>query len=156
MTPADQLLLDSLSDAAIVGLTLYGEARGLSDEGLAGVACAIRNRVTAKRFGKGYRGVCLRPAAFSCWRGTAGPGEVANHASVMDAAGAISRGKSGPTLDRCLAMAVRIMEGELPDKTLGSTHYITEKLWRTDPPTWAIGKTPMCQIDQHVFFAGIA
>lgn len=149
----DDELIGHLIASEVFGLTLFGEARNQGEDGIHAVADVVRNRVRLKRFGAGYRGVCLRPWAFSCWKAAGG---ASNHALVMDAARSLVRGTTGPLLRGCLDIAQDTMNGAHPDSVNGSTHYCTEALWRTDPPAWAIGKTPTCRIGAHVFFAGVA
>jgi hypothetical protein len=67
IAPDLKAVLDRLTDVQILALTLFGEARSEPIEGIVGVGCVIRNRVTAGLdwWGEGYRGVCLAPYEFS-------------------------------------------------------------------------------------------
>ena len=58
------MILDNLPQIELVGLTLYGEARGEPIEGIVAVGCVIRNRV---KFEGSFYAVCLKPRQFSCW-----------------------------------------------------------------------------------------
>jgi N-acetylmuramoyl-L-alanine amidase len=148
MTDAE--VIASLNTPAIVALTLYGEARNERIEGLVAVACVIRNRVNAGRFGADYRDICLAPWQFSCWKREGGE---ANHAEVLKAARSIALKKLlGPALRECVWVADGAVGDILRDVTRKSTHYMTRQLWETKPPKWAIGRTPAIGIGAHVFF----
>ncbi len=63
-----RLSLVDLSQQEIIGLTIYGEARGELVEGQIAVGCVIRNRMHLKPSKyKSYHEVCLEPKQFSCW-----------------------------------------------------------------------------------------
>lgn len=146
----DQELIGQLSERDVVALTIWGEARGQSVKGRAAVASVIGNRVKAKRFGKGFREVCLKPFAFSCWCPEGGQ---ANYETVMAAARICLRTDAaiGPALRQCRAMADLLMAGELPDGVKSADHYLTRELFASNPPAWAKGQTPVCTVEAHVF-----
>lgn len=144
-------LIDALTDAEVVSLTVFGEARGAGVEGMRAVADVIRNRVLAKRYGT-WREVCLRKWQFSCWTPVGGP---SNYLTVLAAAKAIVfKTAPPPGLAKCFAIAVETVEGARPDSTIGSTHYMVDSLYE-DPlkcPRWARRLQPAVQIGSHVFF----
>ena len=152
MTDTD--LIASLSDAEVVALTLYGEARSESHKGRCAIAHVIENRVKAQRrsFGLTAREVCLKPWQFSCWTPKGGE---KNYGLVLDAARAIKRAVPlGPSLLDCLAI-VDTLSG-IPDLTQGATHYLTTALLNEHPPKWTHGLTPCAVIGNHSFFKGVA
>ena len=149
---SDPDLIDALTPLQIAGLTIYGEARGERIEGRVAVGCVIRNRVIAGAYGKDYRGVCLRPWQFSCWRVEGG---AANYHTVMLAAQSIRIGREGPALRECLWIAEGLVKNHLQDIVRGATHYMTRELWESKPPKWAVGLTPVIGIGGHVFFAEV-
>ncbi|HSO43463.1 MAG TPA: cell wall hydrolase, partial [Rhodospirillales bacterium] len=54
--------------------TIWGEARGESEEGKLAVASVIANRATRPGWwGRDIRSVCLATAQFSCWWDAQGP-----------------------------------------------------------------------------------
>jgi hypothetical protein len=57
-----------LDDKQIMGLTIYGEARGEIDEGKIAVGTVILERVDKQGWmGKTIQEVCLKPYQFSCY-----------------------------------------------------------------------------------------
>ena len=142
--------LAPLPDEAILGLTLYGEARGEPIEGLIGVACCIRNRVQDKkqRWGTDYRAVCLQKAQFSCWAPVGGP---ANHQTVLDAATLLlTKQPVPPLLEQCAWVALGVSRGALLDVVKGANHYHTVSM--QPRPTWAQSFVPIAQKGAHVFY----
>ncbi len=142
--------LAPLPDDAILGLTLYGEARGEPIEGLIAVGCVIRNRVkdAKRRWGTDYRATCLQKAQFSCWAPVGGP---ANHQTVIDGADLLLT--SGPVpsqLEQCAWVALGISRGALLDTVRGANHYHTVAM--KPRPTWAQSFVPIVQIAHHLFY----
>ena len=68
LQPQMRVLVEKLTDDAVLGLTLWGEARSESIEGIVAVGCVIRNRRGDTRWPDTFRGVCLQRRQFSCWR----------------------------------------------------------------------------------------
>jgi hypothetical protein len=145
-----------LSEPQVVGLTLFGEARGEPVEGRIAVANVIRNRVVAQRrtFGLTPRDVCLKPWQFSCWRQEGG---AANYGDLLSAARLLSRGVlAGPMLRECLWIAHGLLDRQFGDSVHGATHYLTAELFARNRPVWSVGHDPVCHVNSHLFFAGIA
>lgn len=138
--------LAALDDAAVIALTLWGEARGEGPEGRIAIANVLRNR--ANRSGASARVECLKPMQFSCWNA----GTDANHTLLMDVAAGLSKGTAiGPLLRECFWIARGLLAGEFVDNTRGSTHYLTTALLASHPPSWATGQRVLAQIGNHVF-----
>lgn len=152
MTDLEQLIA-RLTDVQVYGLTIWGEARGEGAEGMLGVGNVIRNRSNEKP-PLGLRGVCLQPAQFSCWRPVDG---TANYFALEEAVRTVRRGERGQSasMRACLLLAAELAAGQHEDNVLKATHYMTEFLWKKGVVKWAQGKSPVCQIRNHVFFAGI-
>lgn len=149
MTDLD--LIASLSDAEVVALTLWGEARGETHTGRAAIAHVIDNRVKAGQFGKSARAVCLKHRQFSCWSPDGGK---ENYGSLIAAARSIKAGHAlGPALLDCMAIVDTL--SSIPDLTSGATHYMTRQQFETNPK-WAAGLTPCARIGSHVFFKDVA
>jgi N-acetylmuramoyl-L-alanine amidase len=145
----DAEVISRLSDTAVVGLTLFGEARGEPIEGKVAVANVIRHRVAAARFGMGFRGVCLKPFQFSCWNADGSP----NYESVIVAAINLRDNKpSGPALRECLWVAEGVMFDKLSDNVHGATHYLTNELFQAGTVSWARGQHPVARVAGHTFF----
>ncbi|MBX3454830.1 cell wall hydrolase [Ferrovibrio sp.] len=126
----------------VLARTLWGEARGEGEAGMAAVAAVIVNR--ARRpgwWGRDIVEVCLRPWQFSCWN-----------------AGDPNRDKllRVGAIDNSFAAALRIarlaLAGALPDPTHGATHYHAADIL----PGWARGHEPCARIGRHVFYDHIA
>jgi N-acetylmuramoyl-L-alanine amidase len=149
MTDAE--VLAALNDRGCYALTVWAEARGCSDAGRRGVASVIHNRKVSGRWGQTYRSVCLWPWQFSCWKAEGG---VANHAALM----ALARALLDPTptvlpasFEACRVIADHAINGTLEDQTHGATHYLTESLYASRPPSWARTMDVMARIGGHVF-----
>lgn len=147
-------LIDQLSEADVVALTLFGESRGEPIEGRIAIASVIRNRVAAHRasFGLTPRAVCLQPWQFSCWMPEGGS---VNYGVVLDAAYHLLSKDTGPMLRECLWITDGALAGMFHDTVRGSTHYLTAALFASHPPAWAAGQTPACKVNEHLFFRGI-
>lgn len=144
-----KVFLAPLPDESILGLTLYGEARGEPIEGQIAVACAIRNRVndSKHRWGTTYRAVCLQPKQFSCWNDSAD----ANHAEVLRAATLLlTNGVVPPLLEQVAWIALGIARGALLDSVKGANHY--HVVGMTPRPSWAQTYVPICQRGHHAFY----
>lgn len=137
----------------LVGLTVYGEARGEAIEGKVAVGAVIRRRVQFGRFGGDtYQAVCLAPKQFSCWN----PGDP-NAAVLVSLAKqlAIEPIPQDPVLRECLYVAAGIISGDLRDNTKGATHYIRRTLWDDVKarPSWAGSMIVTAVVGHHVFMA---
>lgn len=130
-------------DIEIMARTLYGEVRGEPWDGKVAVAWVIRNRAESdvKRWQGGVAAVCLSPKQFSCWNAgdpnrpkllAAKPAEVA--------------------FRECLAAAAWVLGEAATDPTHGSLNYYAAGI---KAPGWALGRTPVKQIGNHVFFNDI-
>lgn len=149
-----------LSDVQVLACTLYGEARSESPEGILAVANVVRNRVNADYgndkkpdwWGEGYRGVCLKPWQFSCWRPEGG---AANYAKVEKLVAALKTGSvTDPQYIECCWIATGIVKNWVRDTVFGADHYYAAK---SEKPTWAHGFVPLNNIHpfprtSHLFF----
>lgn len=140
-------LLAPLPDVSILGLTLYGEARGEPIEGIVAAGNVIHNRVTdaKRRWGQTYRDVCLHKAQFSCWN-LKDP----NLATLVHTAKLLLAKQPTPDLEQCAWVALGIDRRALVDNTRGANHYHTAGL--TPRPAWAQPHVPVKQISRHVFY----
>lgn len=122
--------------------TIWGEARGEPVEGQEAVANVVMNRVAKRRksWGLTVEAACRAPRQFSCWN----PGGV-NYPKLLKV------DASNPGFSLCLDIARRAVNGDLPDRTRGSTHYHTHGV----APDWSQGHTPAVVIANHRFFNDI-
>ena len=119
--------------------TMWGEARGETDEGMQAVANVIMNRVARDSwFGSGIIGVALKDWQFSVWN-LNDP----NRAKVLGVT------EDDPVFVRALDIAKRVVSGDLPDITKGSTHYYAIG---SIPPKWAFVLEYTGTIGSHVFY----
>jgi len=131
-------------DLFVMALTLYGEARGLPEEGQTKVAWVIRNRAERKQFVGSQFGtpgcvttVCLAPWQFSCWNVNDPNSRVLND-RLRRFDDLVTPEPMGMTTQ--LKVARDVLEGLVPDPTNGADHYhtIAAPSWATTwPPEWA-------------------
>lgn len=142
-------LTQSLSDTEVLALTLWGETRSESLDGIAAVGCVVRNRVAdhGKRFGQSFRDVCLKPWQFSCWWE-----DGANTRAVRATAEQLAAGNAPAQLGESLWIATGIIDRAIRDRTRGATHYLTVELLRLQPPRWVGHMTHCVTIGAHAFF----
>src|SRR5579859_841604 len=145
-----------LSDQLLLATLLYGEARGVSDEALAAVACSVRNRTTSgKWFGGTWAEVILRWAQYDALWPTMGGG---NFISTRAFALRAKRLDYQPTANeqRVLNFASSCVTGKpgmIEDPTDGATHYYDESV---RPPAWtAAPARETFVLDKLHFFAGV-
>ena len=154
LDPAFARVLDGLTDGQLVALVGYGEARSEPIEGLVAVLNVIRNRVDAKRFGDGWRGVCLRPWQFSCLSPQGGQ---RNYERVVAMAARFAAKDPVSTFDQptkqCLAATHAVIEGLFADNVKKATHYHVAGM--VPRPEWARDRVPVIQKAGHVFYANI-
>ncbi len=142
--------LAPLPDDAILGLTLYGEARGEPIEGIVAVGHVILNRAkdVKKRWPGNARQVCLQKSQFSCWMPEGGQ---ANHEAVLAAAQSmLLKEPADRLLEQCAWVALGIARFALLDNSKGSNHYHTAALHPR--PAWASSFVPVTQKGGHVFY----
>jgi hypothetical protein len=120
-------ILNSLTEAQVVGLTIWAESRSEPIEGQIAVGCVLRNRMRAARgkaWGLGWKGVCLHPWQFSCWN--EGPDK--NYKMVISEANNLATGfAAGPQLATDIHIAEGIIKGVYIDPSNGASHYYAPK-----------------------------
>lgn len=148
----DATIKAALSSLRVVALTLFGEARNEPVEGRIAVANVIRNRARSLSYQGDYREVCLRRKQFSCWMPEGG---LRNYERLMSVAQAVIDGKPTPAVyAECEWIADGIMRGVVQDNVRGANHYFAPKgMPEGKEPIWARGKTPVCVIGGHQFYA---
>lgn len=137
-------------DAAdVLARTMYGEARGEGQAGMAAVGHVVFNRVAAKSWwGSDVIGVCQKPWQFSCWN-LNDP----NRAELLSVSAAVPRFRlAQDTADELLAADADGSRAQ-SDLTNGATHYYARRL--RAKPRWAQGRTPCAQVGGHDFFKGM-
>lgn len=123
--------------------TVLGEAADEPDEGMAGVAATIRNRVQAGRYGgSDVPRVVTKPAAYEPWSTEAGRKRMFGYAPDSEA------------YKRAAAQVDRVF-GEGYDPTDGMTHFYSPSAQAAlgrQPPKWAAGQEPL-NVGRHAFYA---
>ena len=159
MTTASDLtaLTARLTPAQIIGLTIFGEARGSTPALRRAIASVIANRVKAQqaRWGLTPEAVCLKPLQFSCWTPKGG---AQNYAAVIAEAEKVAEAQES----RLVLVYVQtygdpVAHGTLRDTVHGATHYYSPAAMvpKTRVPAWARGLEPVADISGTLFFAGV-
>lgn len=130
--------VDMLDDQEMyLARTIYGEARGESQNGQIAVANVVMNRVKKGGwYGASVKDVVLKPYQFSCWNAND-----PNRSIILAATPAQLAGQ--------LAIAKRAIAGNLPDITNGATNYHAKSV----TPYWAASMTKTATIGNHIFYA---
>lgn len=126
-------------DYEIMAKTIFGEARGESEQGQIAVACCILNRFKSGKWfaGKTIAQTCQKPWQFSCW-------------NKSDPNAQVLANLPYSTYSKYFYI---IKQAEEQDITNGATHYYAPSLVKT--PKWAEGKKPCAEIGNHLFFKDI-
>lgn len=128
----------SQTDLNILARTIWGEARGEPFEGKVAVAWVILNRADKGGWwGSTITEVCKKPSQFSCW-----------NANDPNSARLPLVNFSDASFPDCLKAVGGVLSGNCPDPTGAATHYHT----LTVLPSWALNKSPITTIGQHVFY----
>lgn len=147
-------VLPGLSELSALAVTLFGEARGESPDGMVAVAQVILHRRASGRWGPSVNSVVGARLQFSCWWPQGGE---SNFTRVLSVAQRVREGRVVPELHPCLWVAAGVLDGAWSrDLVAGATHYLTRDLWLSTPPKWARGVVPVATVGSHVFLAGVA
>ncbi|MDD5459988.1 MAG: cell wall hydrolase [Phycisphaerae bacterium] len=139
-----------LDDKKLLALTLYGEARGESDEGIIAVATVILERVNHAQYGDSVPAVVLAKRQFSCF----------NHDDTQyGRMVAIARNydlwlEHDQALAHCYEIASALIDGKIPGHSMivenGVTYYHAVYISNV---RWARDKKMVGTIGNHVFYA---
>ena len=121
--------------------TILAEADSQGDEGIAGVANVMRNRVQAGRYGgNNIDAVIKKPWAFEPTMTERGRARMQSYSP------------ESPLYQRAGEIFDQVFSGSLPDNTGGSTHFIVPGNLGRTVPSWAQGE-PVTKIRGHAFYA---
>jgi N-acetylmuramoyl-L-alanine amidase len=136
--------IDGQNEGVLLAMCVFGEARGEPPEAQLGVANVVRTRVVdpLRRFGRGWRGVLLRPYAFSCFLP-----EDPNRAKLLTPL----KFESEAVWAHCYETAISVYEGLAADNTCGATHYFDDSI-AARPPSWARLYTATVKLGRLNFF----
>ena len=121
------------AELLIVALTILGEARGETFEGMAGVASVIQTRTIQRKQTPSQ--VCLSPKQFSFWNG--GVSEATKKKLL-----ATAQGKNA------LYLADLVIHKQMPDIVKGANHYHAVSV----SPKWAKDTKLVAVIQHHKFY----
>jgi spore germination cell wall hydrolase CwlJ-like protein len=124
-------------DIFVYASTIWGEARGETLEGMAGVAHVIQNRKRRNAWPDTVLEVCLQPKQFSVWN-TGDP----NFKKV------ITRDLDDPSFWMAMYVALGVILGQIEDPTEGADHYHNKNI----KPSWADAYSPTVTIKNHIFY----
>jgi spore germination cell wall hydrolase CwlJ-like protein len=137
----------ALDDDKLLALTIYGEARGERISGKCAVGSVIINRARIGGwYGKGIKGVILKPFQFSCF--------LPNDPNMLILREIALNWDDHYAEDKVLRMCHTIAKGLLDEKGAGSlsrqdiTHYKTNKC----KASWEDKMEKVCVIGNHSFF----
>ena len=129
-----------MTDLDTMARTLWGEARGETDEGVLAVAWVILNRARKPGWwGHDIESVCLKRWQFSCWNPTD-----PNYPYLSG-----KRPIPGAEFLRMREIALAAVLEAQPDPTGGATHYHVKNM--KNPPRWRLGAQHAATIGNHVF-----
>lgn len=137
-------------DLEILASTIFGEARGESQQGKEMVGWCVRNRVEDGNpkswWGEGYAGVCQTPYQFSCWNAND-----PNRAKLL--ALSLPSAADDPVYRDCLLAALTVMQApSIPQAYRGITHYYASN---SPAPAWAAEAQLYGAVGNHLFYRNV-
>lgn len=145
----------NLSDAQLLALTIYGEARGETVDGQIAVGTIVLERVEhGGWYGSNIHEVCLKKYQFSCFNEfDKGYGKILHIAENWDEAIATNFSLMG-----CHALAVGLLAGKIPrTQALADSHaknYLNPTYAAPTKEKWlGKGMNIVATIGNHEFFA---
>jgi spore germination cell wall hydrolase CwlJ-like protein len=134
-----------LSAAMCLATAIYFEARGELTAGQIAVANVVMNRTADPRYPDTVCGV-VKQGQTHKWAPTVPIRNRCHFSFYCD--GKPELIENQPAYDKALAIANRVINGELLDITDGATHYHATRIL----PDWADSKTQTVTINNHVFY----
>jgi len=146
LSAADSVFLSVKNEERVVddlewkslAVTLYCEARGESNYGIAAVADTIRNRVNSNMFPNTYYGVVTQRKQFSCIHDTKNITSnvvMTNSIDVRD-------------FRKMLKISYRVLTGEMPRMTYNALFYHTVRI----RPYWSKKYHKLGVVGHHIFY----
>lgn len=143
MKQEDKPIFDKLTDAQALAVTIYGEARGESLEGMLAVGSVILHRKELGYFGKGIKGVCFRPYQFSCYNSND-----PNYPILLRiASNFLAECKRLVKLETCYAIANGLISGETQPNVAASFYKV-----HGCPASWEDDMVHVIRIGAHDFY----
>lgn len=146
--PNPVLDFESQDNCVLLAMCNFGEARGEKFDAKMAQCCAVRNRVQKQpRFGVGYKGVILKPFAFSCFNH-----DDPNRGKLLDPRKELDRENAPLSVwDECFQAAYNIYWSYVKDLTGGAVFYYSHpiveppKAWGKVEQTVTIGGLHFCK-----------
>lgn len=139
--PNPSLSFQEQEDMVLLGMCIWGEARGENREGKEGVAWVVKNRIEHPRWwGKTLKEVILKPYQFSSFLSRDPNASKLLHPLTFD---------SSKIWDECYLIGCGVMEGTIPDPTGGADHYFDVSIL---PPKWATSGKKTLDIGRFHFY----
>lgn len=150
-----ELLLDTfghLTDRQLMGLTIYGEARGESKEGKIAVGSVILERVDHRNWdGKTIHEVCLMPWQFSCFL----PEDPNFPGLKFIADDWETKSMRSRDLQDCYGVASDLLNGTIPRTKEIEQSHATQYKTIDCQAAWASKMKLIATIGHHEFFADV-
>ena len=142
--------LQNLPDLALMAIVAIGEARNQDREGMQAVMHVMKNRLKyPKRFGKNINEVITKKHQFSALLPDLDDPETYKGPRYENFKTMMKVNYKDEVFQNAVKDADKIMKGELPDITKGSTHYYNFKTIK--PPSWAKDMVENVKIKSHIF-----
>ena len=135
-------MIASLPKEVVMGLTVYGEARGQPLEGQRAVAWVIRNRADHPCWwGSNIIDVCLKKSQFSCWNA-----DDPNYHILIN-----KETRTLPFIRALIKLCGSVLlDDPVNDPTLGCNHYCTNSVIKKTKKKK--NQKPAVIIGDHAFF----
>lgn len=129
------------SDVLVMAQTIWGEARGESNEGQYAIGHVIKNRFDSNKWfsADSLEGVCKKKWQFSCWNEDDPNKEKMEKLTQED-------------IKDFIEIANNVLDGSKESNVGKATHYYADYI---KEPKWAEGKTPITKIGVHHFYEDI-
>ena len=143
-------IFSNLTEAQIMALTIYGEARGESYDGKVAVGSVILERVDHREWdGDTIHEVCLMPYQFSCYL----PGDPNFHALRLIAQDWETKAMRSMAMSECYQVATGLIDGIIPrTPEIAAAHCCQYKTIKARA-AWAKKMKVILTINQHEFYA---
>jgi len=142
-------IFSGLTEAQIMALTIYGEARGEPYEGKVAVGSVILERVEHRDWdGKTLHEVCLMPYQFSCFL-PADPNFKALKLIAGDWDTKITRSKA---LSECYSIAKGLLDGTIPRTPIIAEKNVCQYKTKAAKAAWANKMERVAVIGHHEFY----
>lgn len=139
-----------LTDRQLMGLTIYGEARGESRAGRVAIGSVILERVEHRNWdGNTIQEVCLKPYQFSCFL----PNDPNYPKLRQIAENWFKSVMSDKALNDCYALASNLIDKMTPRNSMIKAHHVLQYKTKDCDAGWAKSMKLITIIGNHQFYA---